>query len=179
MNKILRITGIVTALVAVLILGVLVTGVSAQGPSTPDLPAGTGQMQRGNGGGAGLGVRAVDEADMHAAIAGALGMSLEDFEAALAAGESPYTLALALGVDFADVRAAMDSLHAEALAQATAEGLITQERANRMQGRGAGGNNAAGGAGAGAGRMAGGAGNMAQGSGNQGGFGGDCLYQTP
>jgi len=174
MNKILRITGIATALVAVLILGLVVTGVSAQGPSTPDLPAGTGQMQRGNGSGAGLGVRAVDEADMHAAIAEALGMSLEDFEAALAAGKSPYTLALELGVDFADVRAAMDSLHAEALAQATAEGLITQERANRMFGRGAGGNNEAGSAGLSIGRMARGTGNM-----GQGGYGGDCLYQTP
>ncbi len=174
MNKILRITGIVTALVTVLILGLVVTGVSAQGPSTPDLPAGTGQMQWGNGSGAGLGVRAVDEADMHAAIAEALGMSLEDLEAALAAGKSPFTLALELGVDFADVRAAMDSLHAEALAQAAAEGLITQNGGNRMQGRGTGGDNGAGRAGSGVGRMAGGTGNM-----GQGGYGGDCLYQTP
>jgi hypothetical protein len=109
---------------------------------------------------------------MHVAIAEALGMSLEDFEAALAEGKTPYTLALELGVDFADVREAMDSLHAAALEQATADGLITQERANWMQGRGTAGNN-------GAGRMARGAGNMVQGSGNQGGYSGECLYQTP
>ena len=172
MNKFMKVTGIVAALVAVMLLGVVVTGVSAQGQSMPDLPNGTVQMQRGNRSGAGLGVRAVDEADMHAAIAEALGMSLEDFEAALAAGKSPYTLALELGVDFADVREAMDSLHAAALEQATADGLITQERANWMQGRGTAGNN-------GAGRMARGAGNMVQGSGNQGGYSGECLYQTP
>lgn len=179
MNKFLKTAGIVAVLVASLALVVVVTGAFAQGPSVPDPTNGAGQMRRGNGAGAGLGVMAVDEADMHAAIAEALGMTVEDFEAALTEGKTPFILASEQGIDFADVRAAMASLHAEALEQAVAEGLITQERANWMLGRQAGQGNRVGGFGPAAGNMAWGAGNMARGSANQGGFGGVCPYQTP
>lgn len=178
MNKFLKTTGIAALLAASLAL-VVVTSAFAQGPSVPDPANGAGQMRRGNGAGIGLGVRAVDEADMHAAIAGALGMTVEDFEAALAEGKTPSILALELGVDFADVRAAMASLHAEALEQAVAEGLITQERANWMLSRQAGYGNGGYGSGPGAGYMGRGGGNMARGSANQGGFGGLCPYQMP
>lgn len=179
MNKFLKTAGMVALLVASLALIVVVTGAFAQGPSVPDPTNGAGQMRQGNGAGAGLGVRAVDEADMHAAIAKALGMNVEDFEAALAEGKTPFILASELGVDFADVRAAMDSLHAKALEQAVAEGLITQERANWMHGRQAERGNGGSGLGLAAGHMGRGAGNMARGSANQGGYGGDCPYQTP
>ncbi len=179
MNKFLKITGIVAVLVAALALVVVVTGAFAQGPSVPDPTNGAGQMRRGNGAGVGLGVRAVDEADMHAAIAKALGMTVADFEAALAEGKTPFILASELGIDFADIRAAMASLHAEALEQAVAEGLITQERASWMLGRQAGQGNRVDDMIPGTGNMARGAGNMARGSANQGGFGGVCPYQTP
>ena len=179
MNKFLKIAGIVAVLVALLALVVVVTGAFAQGPSVPDPTNGAGQMRQGNGAGAGLGVRAVDEADMHAAIAEALGMTVVDFEAALAEGKTPFILASELGIDFTDIRTAMASLHAEALEQAVAEGLITQERASWMLGRQAGQGNRVAGTIPGTGNMAHGAGNMARGSANQGGFGGVCPYQTP
>ena len=196
MNKFMKKAATASVLVVALALVVVVTGAFAQGPSAPDIANGTGQMHQGNNAGVagtGLGVRAVDEAVMHAAIAEALGMSLEDFEAALAEGQTPYTLAAERGIDFAVIQAAMATMHAEALEQAATEGLIPQERANWMQGRQAehsigvdgavpGAGNMAQGAGnmaQGAGNMARGAGNMAQGSDNQGGYGGDCLNDTP
>lgn len=184
MNKSLRIAGIAAVLAATLALMVVVTGAFAQGPSTPDPANGSGQMRRGSG--AGLGIMAVDEADMHAAIADALGMSLEDFEAALAEGKTPYLLASEQGIDFADILTAMEDAHADALKLAVAEGLITQERADWMLSRQAGGNYGVSGATPnvgnmvqGAGNMARGAGSMAQGSTSQGGYGGDCPYATP
>ncbi len=179
MNMFLKKAGIVAVLVASLALVVLVTGVFAQGPSKPDPIDRGGQMRQGNGAGTGMGVMAVDEADMHAAIAEALGLTLEDFEAALAEVKTPYTLASELGIDFADIQAAMASMHAEALEQATAEGLITQERASWMLGRQAGHSNGVDDSVPGAGNMGRAAGNMARGSANQGGYGGDCLYETP
>ena len=179
MNKFMKIASLAVVLAAALALVVVVTGAFAQGPSTPDLPYGTGKMLRGNGAGTGLGVMAVDKADMHAAIADALGMTVEDFEAAIAEGKTPYILASERGIDFANVRAAMTSLHAEALKQATDEGLVTQERANWMLGRQAGSGNRVDGTTPGTGSMARGMGNMARGSANQGGYGGDCPYETP
>ena len=75
MKKLLKRIGIAALLVASLALVVVVTGAFAQGPSVPNSPYGAGQMRQGNGAGIGLGVMAVDEADMHAAIAEALGMT--------------------------------------------------------------------------------------------------------
>ena len=179
MNKILKTTGIVAVLVAALAL-VLVTGVFAQEPVTPDGPVGGGQLQRGNGAGTGLGVMAVDESDMHAAIAGALGMSLEDFESSIANGKTPAILAQELGVDFADVWAAMEAVHAEALLSAVDDGLIPQEQADWILSHRGGQN------GQGNGPQSNGMGNssgtrMGRGPGGNagnGGNGGDCIYQT-
>ena len=180
MNKLMKIAGIVIVLVAAVAL-VGTTAVFAQGPSTPNGTPVTGQIGRGSppaGAGGGLGVMAVDEAEMHAAIADVLGISVEEFEAALAEGETPYTLAQTLGVDFAEVRAAMDALHAEALQQAVADGLITQEQADwilsHQGGNGGGAGNMV--RGNGLGRGAGGAGRG--GNGGFGGYGGDCPYAT-
>ncbi len=177
MKKFMRITGIAALLVASLALVVVVTGAFAQGPSAPDPTGGSGQMVRGNGGG--MGVMAVDEADMHAAIAEALGMTLEEFEAALAEGKTPFTLASELGIDFADIRAAMSEVHAAALEQATADGLITQERATWMLSRQAAHGSGVDGTAPSAGGMMFGRGNMALGSANHGGNGSDCPFDTP
>ena len=122
---------------------------------------------------------AVDEADMHAAIADALGMTLENFEAALAESKTPFTLASEMGIDFADIQAAMSAMHAETLEQATADGVITQETVNWMIGRQAGHTNSVDSTTPGAGNMMHGKGNMFQGSANNAGYGGDCLYDTP
>jgi hypothetical protein len=178
MNKFMKKTGIVSVFVVAMALVVVVTGVFAQGPATPDLPAGSGQMRNENSAGTGLGVMAVDQAEMHAAIADALGMTLENFELALATGQTPYTLALELGVDFSSIQAATSELHAAALEQATADGLITQERTNWMLGHQTRRSSGVDGTAAGIGNMTRGAGNMAGFTGNQD-TGGVCLYDTP
>jgi hypothetical protein len=77
-----------------------------------------------------LELRAVEEADMHAAIADALGMSLDAFETAVADGETPATLAAERGIELADLQAAMDAVHNAAFEQAVADGLISQEQAD-------------------------------------------------
>jgi hypothetical protein len=78
------------------------------------------------------GIMQVDAEAMHAAIAEALGISVAEFEAAHAEGKTVYALAEELDVDLAVVRAAMQAVHTEALAQAVADGLLTQEQAQSM-----------------------------------------------
>lgn len=78
------------------------------------------------------GAMVVDQAEMHAAIANALGISVEAFETAIDEGQTLVDIAEAQGVDLADVRAAMDEVHAAALQQAVEDGLITQEQADWM-----------------------------------------------
>jgi hypothetical protein len=170
MNKYVKLVGIV-AVVAALAL-VSATAAFAQ---TPTPPAGSQPvMGRGFGGrgpGAGSGFLAVDQDAMHAAIAEALGISVEELDAALAEGKTLYILAQELGVDFADVQAAMQAAHEAALAQAVADGLISQEQADwilshRAQMGGA---------------VANGSGSMGRGarSGGFGGNAGECPYTTP
>ena len=171
MNNFMKKAGIASVLVVALALVVIVTGAFAQGPDGPATANGSGQMRQGNEAVTGLGAMAVDEADMHAAIAGVLGMTLVDFEAAVAKGQTPYSLAADRNIDFVEIQAVMADMHAEALEQAAAEGLIPQGAGNMGQGTGN--------MGQGAGNMAQGAGNMAQSSANQGGAGGDCLLDTP
>ena len=176
MNKFFRTTTIITAMIALLVLAG-VTAAFAQGPNQPDglTPPAANQAQ--SGAGAGMGLMAVDEAAMHEAIAGALGLSVAEFEAELANGENAFTLAQKLGVDFAEVQAVMDAAHEAALQQAVADGLVSQEQADWMLSRRGG----QGGQGGGMSRGQGGssAGRMGRGAGNSGGQAGDCLYQTP
>lgn len=180
MSKLLKITGIALALVAVLaLLGA--TTILAQ---ELDLPTVNGLIQPGpvnqgqNQPGPGMHLMMVDQATMHAAIADALGISVAELEAELAAGKTVAQLAQELGVDFAVVRAAMDAVHAAALQQAVADGLITQEQADwmlshrgGMNGNGNGYGNGNGGQGQGGGRHGG--------MGQHGGNSGDCPYMTP
>lgn len=176
MKNLLKIASIVAVLTAVLVF-VGATSAFAQGPGNNAAQMGGNQAQANPNAGSGL--IAVDEDAMHAAIAGALGISVDELEGALAAGETPATLALELGVDFAEVRAAMDAVHEVAIAQAVADGLITQEQADwilshRGGQNGQQGNGARGGMG----------GNGSQGSparqgAGGGGFGGECPNITP
>jgi len=168
MNKSLRIAGIAVALVAVVVLLVAATGVSAQGQTGSAVPAATGQQkQHGNGAAGGLGLNAVDQAEMHAAIAEALGMTVAEFEAAVAAGESPYTLAFQRGIDFATVRGAMMQVHTTARTRAMEAGALGQPMGGGMRN----GN----GMGMGAGRGMGNGMGAGNGMGNQG----DCPNVTP
>ena len=178
MKKFWTFTGSLAVFVAVVAL-VGVTAVSAQGPVNPVPAPGTGQV----GSGSGLGIMTVDEAEMHAALADALGMSVAEFEAAIANGETLATLALAQGVDLADLQAVMDAIHADAAAQAVADGLVTQEQVDWMQSRRGGQARQGGQAGQGGqGRMGGqgaaGTGMARGGQHGAGGNGGNCLYPT-
>jgi len=178
MNRYLKIAGVIAIVAAIALVAVAVA--SAQ---TPTPPEGAGPWPMGGFGGhrhgpgahgRGAGFMAVDQKAMHAKIAEALGITVDEFEAALAEGKTPYILAQELGVDFAEVQAAMQAAHAEALAQAVADGRITQEQADwmlshqtQMGGRHANG--------------AGPIGPMGRGA-HTGGFGGhagECPYATP
>ncbi|MGB2911336.1 MAG: hypothetical protein WBB55_12210, partial [Anaerolineales bacterium] len=66
-----------------------------------------------------------------AAIADFLGMSVEELEGALAAGETIRTLVEESGLDMTDFQTALQAARAEMLQQAVAEGSITQEQADR------------------------------------------------
>jgi hypothetical protein len=163
MTKFWKITGLVTVLVAVVAL-VGVTAAFAQGPNQPNgaTPPRMNQAQPASG--EGMGLMAVDEATMHAAIAEALELSIEEFEAALAEGKTPAILALELGVDFAEVQAAMDAVRTEAFQQAIDDGLITPG-AGRPDSQPSLGNDSPG--------------RMGQNSGNNGSYDGECLNEMP
>lgn len=177
MSKFMKIVGIALALVAVLaLLGV--TTILAQDLELPAVNGLTqpGPMQGQNQPGPGMHLMMVDQATMHAAIAEALGISVADLEAELAAGKTVAQLAQELEVDFAVVRAAMDAVHAAALQQAVADGLITQEQADWMLSHRGGMNGNGNGYGSGNQGQGGG---MHGGMGQHGGNGGDCPYMTP
>lgn len=74
----------------------------------------------------------VDQAAVDEAIAAALGITVEELEAARAEGQTVADLAEELGVDMADVNAAVQAAKEEALAAAVANGDITQEQADRI-----------------------------------------------
>lgn len=187
MNKYMKF-GVIAALL--LTMALFATFTYAQGPPNPNTPPdGTPTQGRGGRFGAaeqgmtGRGVNtpmnlmAVDEAEMHAAIADALGISVEAFEAAVEDGQTVQLLAADLGIDFADIQAVMNDLHADALQQAVADGLVTQEQADRMASRVGGQMGSM--TSRGSGQMQGrGAGNMGAG-GHGNGYDGDCINTTP
>ena len=176
MNKFWKFSGVFAVLVAVVAFAG-VTAAFAQGPNQPDGITPPAMNQGQNEAGVGMGWMAVDEAAMHEAIAGALGMSVEAFEAEVANGENALTLAQKLGIDFAEVQAAMDAVHAAALQQAVDDGLLSQEQADWMLSRRGGQNGQGNDVNRGQGN--GSTGRMGRGGGNNGGQAGDCLYQVP
>jgi hypothetical protein len=107
-----------------------ITAVFAQGPGQPAVPDGTGNQGQVA---PGMGYRAVDEADMHAAVAAALGISVEELEAELAAGNTVYLLAQELVIDFDEVQAAMTAVHDAAMQEAVDNGVVTPYQANQYQ----------------------------------------------
>ncbi|MFQ5420214.1 MAG: hypothetical protein ACE5EY_07615 [Anaerolineae bacterium] len=114
----------------------------AQGPDTPDAPQvtvpdspdnGRPFINRGNQGQHGPhGPRFGDPEAMQEAIANALGISVEELQAAREDGVRLPELADSLGVDMADVEAAIQAAQVEAINQAVADGDLTQEEADQI-----------------------------------------------
>ncbi len=152
MKNLLKVAGIVSVVAVVAFVGISVA--YAQGPGGRN---GHGPREGG------MGLMAVDPELMHARLADALDMSVEEFEAAIADGQTLYTLAQEKGVDFADLREVMEEAHADALAQAVADGRISQEQADWMLSRSP---------------RAGAFGQGAHGPMGMGGFGGDCPREA-
>ena len=95
---------------------------------TPEAPGGRGGPIGPIGPGTGL--LAAYEDDIHQALADALGMSLAEFEAARADGQTLADLAAAQDVDLATLFEVMDAVRSEAITQAVADGTITQAQAD-------------------------------------------------
>ena len=70
-----------------------------------------------------------------ALLAEALGMSVEELKAAYADGETLSSLMSERGLDAATVRERLQTAYEDALARAVADGVITQEQADEMDGR--------------------------------------------
>lgn len=86
---------------------------------------------------AGSGEGVMHEA-MIAAFANELGLSVEELETRLAAGESMADVAFAQGLTVEEFRTLMINARAQAVAQAVADGTLTQEQADWMAQRGGG-----------------------------------------
>lgn len=143
------------AVVSVAVLAVALTmgGLAyAQGSQPPvgnanevmaQMRAQMGGQMRGGGMGGGLmaqmhaqmqlqdGTGPMHEAMLNA-LAEGLGLSRTELDSRLAAGETPYTIALAEGLTAEEFTALMQTARAEAVAQAVEDGTLTQEQADWM-----------------------------------------------
>lgn len=73
---------------------------------------------------------------LHASLAEALGITVEELSARLDAGETFSQIALELGFDLTVVNDMLTQARLDALTQAVADGLITQEQADWLASRG-------------------------------------------
>lgn len=73
---------------------------------------------------------------IHANLADALGIEVYDLTARLDAGETFLSIAFSLGFDSTTIRDMIVAARADALAQAVADGLITQEQVDWMASHG-------------------------------------------
>lgn len=140
---------VVLMVVAVAVVALGAAGmVYAQAP-TPQAPVyGTGYTYGMMGGGmrggrmgqsefAGTGDGLLHDA-MIAAFANELGLTVENLEARLAAGETVADVAFTQGLTVEEFRTLMTDARAQAVAQAVTDGTLTQEQANWMAQRGGG-----------------------------------------
>jgi hypothetical protein len=122
------------------IVAVIGVGMVFAQDDTPDPPFdGEGRgprygdhWQGGMGHDRGKGFPGHDREEVRTRLADALGMTVEEFEAAIADGETLASLAEAKGVSLEELREVMDELFDEALATAVQEGRITQEKADQI-----------------------------------------------
>jgi hypothetical protein len=123
MKKTILIIGLVVA--ALVVAGVGQALAQGTGPS-----AGNGPMMQ-NGGG-------YLHTYMVAAFAEQLGLTVDEVNTRLAAGETMYDIAIASGVKPEDVPALMIEVRSQALSAAVEAGVITQEQATWMSAHGFG-----------------------------------------
>jgi hypothetical protein len=105
------------------------------GRMTRGLPLGGFMAQRGSCDQAGWADPEAMRATMHAALADALGITVDELEAALAEGQSPMQLAQDLGLDFDALHEARLAAFDQALEAAVADGRLTQEEADLIRER--------------------------------------------
>ena len=120
MSKILK-NAVPLVVVATLVFGV---GVAVAQEVTPEPLYGRGS-----------GLMAAYKDEIHQALADARGISLSEFEAARAEGQTLADLAEAYSVDLTELFEVMDSARAEAIAQAVEDGTLTQAQADWMLAR--------------------------------------------
>jgi hypothetical protein len=138
MKKVLSIG--VVLFVALAVLGVAgIAYAQSQTPPDPDAPFyGPGMMRRNGGFGAGMMGRWGDggfgpmHTGMVEAFAEALGLSPEEIETRLDAGESMYAIAQSQGLSNEEFFSLMVDARTKALEQAVADGVLTQEQADWM-----------------------------------------------
>ena len=132
MKKTLVIILVVTA------LAILTAGVALAQAPQPPAPRGGGM---GPGGGFGpMGFAAGGEVGpmheyMEAALADALGISLDEFETRREAGETAYEIALAEGFAADEIPALLRDARIKAWEAAAADGVITQQQLDWMKSR--------------------------------------------
>jgi hypothetical protein len=73
--------------------------------------------------------------EMHAAVAEALGLSVEELDEAMAEGQTMWQIAEEQGIDPEDIRDAMQAVREDIINQAVEDGVLTQEQADWMLGR--------------------------------------------
>ena len=134
------------AISAIVVLTVLVLGVvgfayaQSQTPPAPDKPYGRGMMggwgNRGMGPGMmgrwGSGGNGLMHEYMEDAFAEAFGISHEDLEAKLDAGETMWSIAQAQGLSDDEIAKLMVDARTKALKKAVTDGVLTQEQADWM-----------------------------------------------
>lgn len=96
------------------------------------IPEGTGPRGGGFGGGEMAGL-------MHDAIAAQLGLTAEELQARIDAGETMQDIAAEMGFSAEEIARLMQAARAESLQAAVDAGLLTQEQADLMLERGPGG----------------------------------------
>lgn len=132
MKKTILIAGLIVAALAVLGVGAAL----AQGPAPF---GGNGPMTLAPGASAGVQTGGgYLHTYMVTALADELGLSVEDVNARLAAGETMYDIAIADGVKPEDFPALMIEVRSSALRAAVKDGVITQEQADWMSSHGFG-----------------------------------------
>jgi hypothetical protein len=145
MKKFLIIGSILgVVLIALGVVGFAFAQAQTPQPATPDsgwgMMGGSRRGMQGSGmmrGGRGLGQEAYGP--MHTyminALAEKLGLSVEDLQAKIDAGERPYDIVKAAGLTDEQIQSLMEQAHDEALKAAVAAGALTQGQADGMDQR--------------------------------------------
>jgi hypothetical protein len=123
-----------TILVAAFLALVAVLGVSGYAfAQTPTPPNGYPGMMGGRGGMMGAyGSHGLMHEYMVKALAEKLGLNVDDLQGRIDAGENMWAIARSEGLTEAEISTLMSEAHDQALAEAVAAGVITQEQADWM-----------------------------------------------